>query len=214
MTPAARDRALFRALIEYARSERTDPAPALDPALTASLVDRALQRVRPPSAAQAHRPARALGRSGRRPALACALLLTALVFRPTETASLPSYTLTLRSGDRTERGPLANEPGSSAVETPHAILSPGSELRVALLPAEPHHGPIEVVIEAREGRGRVLRLRPAAVRGEDGALLIRAIVGRELDLPPGRWSTIWRVRARDGSTTTPGLPLRLTVTER
>lgn len=198
------DEARWNALVDFARTERRATSePPLDAATAERIAERALVRIGP------IRPSRARPwpKGLRHPAFALVAAVAALLaWRawPSHGPALPAYTLHVHASELPYRSGAVALDQRSAREV---ALSRGSELRIALVPNEPHATRVEVAIEAHGPEGEHQHLRPHSERSADGALWVRAIVGSELPLGPGRWRTTWRVHGEGGQAP----PLELTV---
>jgi hypothetical protein len=225
MTARRDDDATWNALLNYARAQRAVAPPPLDSTSTALAVERAIARAGLPGAsAHTARPAGGAraGRARRRAlwALAalvpCAALATQLGGRGTP-APLPAYSLEVLVHEQAQRAAEGATSGPRPALAPANVqplaLSLGSELRVALRPEAPHGAALEVIVAARDEHGRSVTWRPNVRRGPGGALLVRAVVGSELPLSPGRWQLTWQIRGRHGAAAAAPAPLSLIVRE-
>jgi hypothetical protein len=133
-------------------------------------------------------------------ALAASVLL--LVLQPGP--SLPRYEMSFSGGERVER---------SADATPTLkILTTGSGFEVVLRPATPVKNEAYFTGVFSGAGPRQISWEPTVERSPDGALRARAVIGRDLELPPGDWSLTLRLHEnREDATPAQTFELQLKV---
>lgn len=125
-------------------------------------------------------------------AAAVAAVLVLLVRGLLAPPPLPTYTVALSGGAQAFRG----EP---VPPTDLPLFVPGSLLTLDVRPEQPVEGPVEVLGFAApaSGTGEILHLPEDRFELAGANARFRGTLGREVQLPPGRWR-IWIVVGRPG----------------
>jgi hypothetical protein len=98
-----------------------------------------------------------------------------------EYAPLPGYAMSLHGYIKQVRG----SEEIPKIDLPRYRI--GSVMEIALRPATAAKGPVELTVYAEQGEDRQAISLPFE-QDPQGAIRIRAKLGRDLSLPPGRWS--------------------------
>ncbi len=125
--------------------------------------------------------------------LAAAAALVAVLVLPGRSASLPSYTVALLSGDGSVRG------GGPHPTSP-PTFSTGSRFELVLRPATAVPGEVALrcfLISSAGGEQRAFPACDGAESSDDGSLRVVGTIGTEIELVPGDW-TLWALIARPG----------------
>lgn len=124
-------------------------------------------------------------------ALAVAASILFLVFWPAP--SLPRYEMSFTGGERVVRG------GENTAET--RTLTAGSGFEVVLRPNEPVKDEAQIVGIFSSTEHQKVSWKPKLERSPDGALRAKAIVGRDLELAPGKWRLEVQLFANEAAAT-------------
>ncbi len=211
LTEEQRERLRVQAERSPADAAAWDAFQPLGADFRAALVARVARELRePPSAEPAVEPAPARSTpprrasrawlSGWRLALVAALAAAGLLIalgpwaRPRE---LPTYELSTSGALQSRRGPVESATPGATAGAPLPLAS-GNRFELLLTPATSAGADVESqVLIARGERLEPLAL-PAPQRSDEGALRYSAVVGRDLELPPGE-SVLVVVVARPGA---------------